>query len=177
MPQTIIGGPAADGPAAVRVGMRGIHTRGAFEHHLGLQLAAGHFEPGQAIALRIMRHLVYASAEIIRVLRFLRIAFEARDEFLDALHLQRGAEEAREDLTSHDHLAHGVFGHGSGFQVFVHGGFALHGDFLHAGRRVGEIDAAIGKTLLELGEQPCLVGARGIHFVDEKKRGDPVSFQ
>ena len=90
----------------------------------------------------------------------------------------------------HDHGTDGFIRNGSGFKVGVHGGFVLHGDCFHGIRKRGivcallpctgetrKVDAAIGKTLLELVQQCRLIGTGRIHLIDEDESGHLVTCQ
>ena len=160
------------------------NPRSAGKHRLRLEFTTRYLKPCQAIALRIVRYLIYTRTEFAVVLRLAHIPLESCDELVNTVHFQRGSEETREQDTISNHLTNGFILNRSAFQIQFHGGFALHGDIFHniGKRRIvimcsGEIDAAIRETLLQLIEQFRFVSCGSIHFIDEDESGHVVTFQ
>ncbi|MEE1297063.1 MAG: hypothetical protein UHD09_09660, partial [Bifidobacterium sp.] len=100
------------------------------QHHLRAQLAAGDLQPGEAVALRVVRHLENARAERVRVRGLARERGEAVEERVDAVEPERAAEVHGDDGARGDEVLDSGGGERAGGQVLVHRGLGLHGDLL-----------------------------------------------
>ena len=170
--------------ADFRLAKVGADPLSAGKHRLRLEFTARYLEPCQAIALRIVRYLIYARAECAVILRLAHIPLESCDELVNTVHFQRGSEETREQSTISDHLTNGFIRDRSAFQIRFHGGFALHGDVFHTiGKRLvtillsGEVDTAVGKASFQLLQKFRFVSCGSVHFIDEDESGHVVTFQ
>ncbi len=152
------------------------------QHHLGGELAAGHFDPAQAVALPVVRDLEHARAEFGGIVRFAREIRKAFQKLADALHFECRAEIHRHNRAVGDHAAHGAHVNGACLEVFVHRGLALHRERVELIarqpiHRSSEVDARVRTARVQLVEDARAAGARRIHLVDEHEHRHMVTLQ